>query len=40
VVVIPVHMQLPVVYALGERSRAQHHPVIIAATGRCLVVIG
>ena len=40
VVVVPIHVQLPVVRALGEGRRAQHHPVVIAAARGCLVVVG
>lgn len=40
VVVVAVHVQLPVMHALGEGRRAQHHPVIVAAAGGRLVVVG
>lgn len=39
VVVVAVHVQLPVMHALGEGCGAQHHPVIVAVAGGSLVVI-
>lgn len=38
-VVIPVHMQFPVMHALGEGCCAKNNPVIIAVAGGSLVVI-
>lgn len=39
VVVVPVHVQFPVMHALGEGCGAKNHPVIVAVAGGSLVVI-
>lgn len=38
-VVVAVHVQFPVMHALGEGSCAQNNPVIVAAAGSGLVVV-
>lgn len=38
-VVIPVHMQFPVMHALGEGCCAKNNPVIVAVAGGSLVVV-